>query len=38
MTKPAESVASAADLLEDAARLGRPSEADSGAPQQPCGR
>jgi UDP:flavonoid glycosyltransferase YjiC (YdhE family) len=37
MTDPAKSVASAADLLEEAARLGRSSEADNDAPQQSCG-
>jgi UDP:flavonoid glycosyltransferase YjiC (YdhE family) len=37
MTDPAKSVASAADLLEEAARLGWPSAADNDAPQQPCG-
>jgi vancomycin aglycone glucosyltransferase len=37
MTDPAKSVASAADLLEEAARLGQPSAADNDAPQQPCG-
>jgi UDP:flavonoid glycosyltransferase YjiC (YdhE family) len=37
MTDPAKSVASAADLLEEAARLGRPSAADNDAPQQSCG-
>jgi UDP:flavonoid glycosyltransferase YjiC (YdhE family) len=37
MTDPAKSIASAADLLEEAARLGWPSAADNDAPQQPCG-
>jgi vancomycin aglycone glucosyltransferase len=38
MTDPAKSVASAADLLEETVRIGRQSEADSDAPQQPRGR
>jgi UDP:flavonoid glycosyltransferase YjiC (YdhE family) len=37
MTDPAKSVVSAADLLEETARLGRQSEVDNDAPQQPCG-